>query len=136
MAGRAKRAGRKALTLLRGRRIDKNERVPGPSPDASSNLIIADVTTRMGSYLLRRAVERSFLKGRYGKDNAREIIQNRSLAQTLTSVAIARFASSSLPGAALVSTGMAAKVLLDRSKARRQAADEGDEALLKDARGA
>jgi hypothetical protein len=84
---------------------------------------------------MRRAIERSFLKGRYGKDTARNIVKNRSLRQTIASAAIARFATGSLPGAAIVTTGMAAKVLLDRSRARRHAEAEGDIKLLDQARG-
>lgn len=96
---------------------------------------MADVAMRMGLYLMRRAIQRSFLKGRYGKENAKDIIKNRSIAQTLASVAIARFATGSLPGAAVVTTGMAAKILMDRSKARRSAEAAGDEKLLEQARG-
>ena len=119
----------------RGRkRIDRSEDIPGLSPSPASNLVMADVAMRMGAYLVRRAVQRGFLKSRYGKDNARNIVENRSLVQTLTSVAIARLATSSLPGAAFVTTGMAAKILLDRSRARRLARVEGDRELLEQAR--
>ncbi len=119
----------------RGSQVDRSDDIPGPSPDPASNLIMADVAMRMGSYLMRRAIQRSFLKGRYGKDTAKNIVKNRSLAQTLTSVAVARIATGSLPGAALVTTGMGLKVLMDRSRARRSAEAEGDQDLLEQARG-
>jgi len=96
---------------------------------------MADVVMRMSSYVMRRALERNFLKGRYGKDAARKIVKNRSIKQTLVSAAIARLATGSLPGAAIVSTGMVAKILLDRSKARHHAKREGDAELLEQAQG-
>lgn len=130
-----KRASRRALARLRRGPLDRSAGVPGPSPDPSSNLVMADVAMRMGSYIVRRAIERSFLKGRYGKQTARDIVKNRTIVQTLTSAAIARFATGSLPGAAIVTTGMAAKVLLDRSRARRRAEAEGDARLLEQAEG-
>ena len=123
------------MTRLRGKRVDKSADVPGPSPDPSSNIILADVAMRMGSYLLRGAVERSFLKGRYGKQTAKHIVKNRGIGQTLASVAIAKFATRSVPGAVIVTGGMAAKVLLDQRKARRSARREGDKELLEQARG-
>ena len=135
MAGRLKRTGRRALTRLRGTRHDKSTGMPGPSHDPSTNLVMADVAIRIGTYLARRSVERSFLKGRYGKETARDILRNRSLGQTLFSVALARLATNSLPGAAIVSTGMAAKVLLERSRSRRAERAEGDKELLEQARG-
>jgi len=131
--GRMKRASRKALTRLRGSRVDHSEQVPGPSPDPHTNLIIADVVMRMGSYVMRRSIERGLLKDRYGKRVARDIVANRSIARTLASAAIARVATGSLPGAAVVTTGMAAKLLLDRSRHRQVARSKGDANILKQA---
>ena len=133
--GKLRRTSRKALSRLRGGPSDPGKGIPGPSSDPASNLVMADVTMRIGSYLMRRLVERRFLKGRYGKENARAIVRNRGIGQQLASVAIARVATGSLPGAALISTGMAVKMLLDRSKKRRKAKAEGDDELLDQARG-
>jgi hypothetical protein len=130
-----KRVSRRALTRLRGNAVNRSEKVPGPSPDPSSNLVMADVAIWMGSYLVRRMVERRFLSGRYGKQIAKDIVRNRSIGQRLATMAIARFATGSLPGAAIVTSGMAAKVLMDRSKARHVAQVEGDVELLHQARG-
>lgn len=93
--------------------------------------MLADIIIRMGSYALRGGVEKSFLKGRYGRQTASEILKNRSLGHTVASIVIAKFATRSLPGAALVSTGIAAKVLYDRGKSRHEARAEGDADLLK-----
>ena len=135
MAGPIKKTSKQALRRMRGQSVDHSAEIPGPSSNPASNIVMADVVMRMGSYLLRRSVERGFLKGRYGKRTARDILKNRTMGQTLASVAIARLATSSLPGAAVVSGGMAAKVLLDRSRARRAAKAEGDQDLLDTADG-
>lgn len=134
MAARFRNTGLRALRRLRGGKAGDSTQVPGPSPDPSSNIIMTDVATRMGTYVLRRAMERGLLKGRYGKETAKNIVKNRSIGQTLASVMIARFAARSVPGAVIVTGGMAAKVLLDRSRSRRRARGEGDKELLEQAR--
>ena len=93
--------------------------VPGPSPDPASNLIMADILIRAGSYIVRSAVEKSMLKGRYGPDTAKQILQNRSAAQTLASFAAAKVASRSVPGAVVVGSGILLKALFDQSQKRR-----------------
>ncbi|ABC64008.1 hypothetical protein [Erythrobacter litoralis] len=93
--------------------------VPGPSPDPATNLIMADIAMRAGSYVLRDVVERTMLKGSYSDGTARKIIQNRSLKQTVASVAIAKFATRSVPGAAIVGGGILVKALFDKSQQRR-----------------
>jgi hypothetical protein len=104
--------------------------VPGVTDNPATNLLMADIVMRTGSYVLRRVVQRGFLKQRYGKDTAREIVHNRSLGRTLVSVAVARLATNSIPGAILVGTGIAAKLLYERGKSRHQATREGDAELL------
>lgn len=104
--------------------------IPGPMHSPSANLVITDVAIRLGSHLMRRAIERGMLKERYGDKKARAIIRKRSIAQTLAISAIARLGTGSWPGAVIVTTGMAAKILLDRSRHRHEAQAEGDAQLL------
>ncbi|MFZ1741692.1 MAG: hypothetical protein WAT93_02500, partial [Pontixanthobacter sp.] len=61
--------------------------VPGVSTDPATNMMMADIAMRSGTTLLRHLVERKFLKGRYGKESAKEIVQNRGLKHTIASVA-------------------------------------------------
>ncbi|GAA0272992.1 hypothetical protein GCM10009127_11770 [Alteraurantiacibacter aestuarii] len=109
---------------------DQAATVPGLTANPATNLLMADIVMRAGSYVLRRFVERSFLKGRYGTDAARQIVRNKSLSSTLTSVVIARVATRSVPGAALVGTGILAKTLYERGKRRRDARMQGNNELL------
>jgi hypothetical protein len=104
--------------------------VPGATDNPATNLLLADIMIRTGSYVLRRMVERGFLKQRYGKQTARDIVKNRSLAQTLTSVAVSRLATRSLPGAAIVGTCVLAKILYERGKSRHSAQADGNAELL------
>lgn len=119
----------KARDSLHG---DKHE-VPGPSPNPATNLIMADIAMRVGTYLLRGAVEKGFLRGRYGKESAKEIVDNRSMKQTAASVAVAKVATKSVPGAIAVGSGLALKLLFDASQKRR-ARLRGDRKLLEQAR--
>ena len=108
--------------------------VPGPSPDPATNLIMADILIRAGSYIVRSAVEKNLLKGRYGKETAKDILNNRSAKQNLATFAAAKMATKSVPGAAVVGTGIALKALFDLSQKRR-ARLRGERKLAKQARG-
>ena len=57
--------------------------MPGPTENPATNLMMVDVAIRAGSYIARRSLEKGMLRGRYGKDTAREIVQNKTLGQTL-----------------------------------------------------
>lgn len=118
------------------RRVRKRrgkDNVPGPTENPATNLMLADVVMRMGSYMLRGGVEKAFLKKRYDDKTAKEIKNNRSLVSTLGSIAVAKFATRSIPGAAIVGTGILGKVLYDHSKSRRANKREGDAELMENA---
>lgn len=115
-------------------RADKAPEVPGPTDNPATNLILADIAIRAGTYLARRGVEKGLLAGRYGKETAHDIVKNRSLKQSLASFILASVATRSLPGAVLVGGGALAKTLLDRRKSRRRAKLEGDRKLLEQAK--
>ena len=110
--------------------VDHSEKVPGPTDNPATNLLMADISMRLGSYMVKNVVERAFLSGRYGKETAREVVANRSLTQTLMSVAVAKLAARSWPGTILVSGGILAKTLYERGKSRGQSQFEGDAELI------
>lgn len=112
----------------------KSDGIPGPTDNPATNFIMADIAIRAGTYLARRGVEKGLLANRYGKLTAKQIVQNKTLGQSLLSFALARVATRSVPGAILVGGGALAKTLLDRRKNRRQAKAEGDAKLLEQAR--
>lgn len=114
-------------------RAGKPAEVPGLSDNPATNLLVADVVFRIGTRLLRTGVEKTFLKKRYGKDTASAIVDNRSIWRTLGAVAVSKFATRSLPGAALVGTGIVGKLLYDASKTRRENIRKGDQVLLEQA---
>ncbi|QPC99096.1 hypothetical protein [Qipengyuania soli] len=121
----AKRKNRKPTT--------KGAKVPGPTENPLTNLMLADVAIRAGSYIVRRTVEKGFLRGRYGKEAARDIIQNKTLGQTVVSFGLARLATRNLPGAIIVGGGALAKTLYDRRKSKRKQQAEGDAQLIEQA---
>jgi hypothetical protein len=109
---------------------DPHEPVPGPTDNPATNLLLADIVMRMGSYVMRDGVERAFLTGRYGKGTAKRIVSSRSITRSIVSVAIAKLGTRSIPGAAIVGAGVLAKTLYDRSQSRRRAQIEGDVELI------
>jgi hypothetical protein len=120
-------AGGKALAAVTG----DSDTVVGPSPNPATNLIIQDIAMRAGGRLMRHTVEKGLLRGRYGGDNAKAIVENRTLAQTLVSGLLARYATRSLPGAVLIGGGLVVKTLYDRSRTKRAAKRSGDKTLRK-----
>lgn len=111
----------------------RDENVPGPSSNPMTNFLISDLLIRAGSYVVRDAVERGMLRGRYGRDTARDIVKNKSLGQQAISFALAKVATRSLPGALLVGGGALAKTIFDRSQKRRKSRREGDRDLIEQA---
>ena len=109
--------------------IDEDREGTGPTSNPATNLLIADAAMRAGSHLLRNLIERNLLKGRFGKQTARQIVKKKSLGQTIASVAVAKIATRSVPGAIIIGGGAVAKVLFDRSQKRRSARRAGDTKL-------
>ncbi|QZH75536.1 MAG: hypothetical protein JY451_02670 [Erythrobacter sp.] len=107
----------------------QDDRVPGPSPNPATNLLIHDIILRSTGRVVRLTMEKALLGRRYGKDFAREAIDNRSAMQALTAYGITKVATRSIPGFLLVSTGLVAKTLFDRSQGRRKAQRAGETAL-------
>lgn len=114
-------------------RAGRPAELPGPSDNPATNLLLADVVFRIGSRLLRTGVEKTFLKKRYGKDTASDIVDNRTIWRTLGAVAVSKIATRSVPGAAIVGAGIVGKLLYDGSKTRRENLRKGDQALLEQA---
>lgn len=107
-------------------------KVPAPSPNPMTNLILADVALRAGGALLRRGVEKGLVGSKVGSKKAGRIVKGRTMMQTLVGTAIARIATRSVPGAIIVGGGMLAKTLYDRRRTR-EAEVEGADALDKQA---
>ncbi|MGZ3265076.1 MAG: hypothetical protein ACXWI4_05110 [Croceibacterium sp.] len=125
LAQKSGRAVRRAVDKTHGG-IDK---VPGPSPNPATNVLIAEILVRSGGRLARRALEKGLLKARFEREQAVAIIEGRGLAHTLISTTVARVATRSVPGALLVGGGLLAKTLYDRSISRRKARRRGRKAL-------
>lgn len=134
MAKRTGRRGAKAASRAKRAQPVKPARVPGPTENPATNLMLADVAIRAGSYIVRRAVEKGFLRERYGKETAKAIIENRTPGKTLVSFGLASLATRSLPGAVIVGGGAIAKALYDRRKGKHRQRIEGDRTLIEQAR--
>lgn len=115
----------------RSRRKDK--KVPGPTDNPATNLLVADIAFRAGGYLFRRAMEKGMLRNRFGKTTAREIVENRSIGKALVSSGLARIATRSVPGALIIGGGALAKTLYDRRKSKRSQQADGDAKLIEQA---
>ena len=113
---------------------DKNT-VPGPSTNPSTNLIIHDIILRSAGRLTRQTLEKALLGRQYGSQFAKEVVENRSLVQTLAAYGVTKVATKSVPGALLVGGGLLLKTIFDRSTSRRQSRRKGEKALRKQSKG-
>lgn len=107
--------------------LGKPGKVPGPSTNPETNLVLADIALRGVSTLIRRRLEQRLLGG-YGKREAKTILQNRGMGKSLASAALSRVATRSLPGAVMIGLGLLAKTLLDRAMNRDEMDEQGDAA--------
>ena len=111
----------------------RKDPVPGPSTNPATNLIIHDIMLRSAGRLSRMAVEKAVLGRQYGKKFAKDAVENRSIVQTLAAYGMTKVATRSVPGALVVGTGLALKVLFDRSLSKRKSRRAGDRTLRKQA---
>ena len=109
--------------------------IPGPSPNPSTNIIIHDILLRSAGRLTRQTLEKALLGRQYGSKFAKDVVENRSLVQTLAAYGVTKVATKSVPGALLVGAGLFAKTLFDRSQSRRQSRRSGEKALRKQSKG-
>ncbi len=107
--------------------------VPGPSRNPATNLLIMDIAIRGASLLAARGIEQAALKLRYHREHAGNIVKGRSMVSTLAATSAARVATRSVPGFLLVTGGLLAKTLIDRSLRPRDARRKGDKQLAEQA---
>ncbi len=112
-------------------------RLPLPSDNPGTNLLIADIVVRGASTLFRQTVEKRVAQasvakaGEAAKEEAQDLLDGRTLITTLGLYGASKLATRSVPGLLVVTGGLLAKTLYDRGKARQRrinaAAMNGDE---------
>lgn len=92
-------------------------RLPLPSSNPATNLLIADIVVRGASSLLRKDVEKRVARASSESDeHAREVLDGRTILTTIGLYGASKLATRSLPGLMLVTGGLVAKTLYDRGK--------------------
>ena len=94
---------------------------------------MAGIVMKAGSYLVSDFVQKRLLKGRYGVEDAKAIVESRGLKHKAASLIAAKVATKSVPGAVIISGGLVAKALFDRGGKKRKAKREADRKLLREA---
>ena len=108
-------------------------KVPGPSSNPATNLLIMDIAMRGVSMIAARRIEKALLQTRYHPDKASDIVKGRPLIQSMAATGAARMASRSVPGFLLVTGGLLAKAVFDRSFGRRESIRRGEQELAEQA---
>jgi hypothetical protein len=117
------------LSRKRRKSARKAGNVPGPSRNPATNLLIMDIAIRGASLLAARGIEKAALRLRYHREKAGNVVKGRSMVSTLAATGAARLATRSVPGFLLVTGGLLAKALVDRSLRPRDARRKGDRQL-------
>ena len=121
----ARKAARKTKNTL--------ARVPGPSNNPATNLLIMDVAMRGISMVVGRGIEKALLRTRYQPDKAADIVKGRRLVHSMAATGAARVATRSVPGFLLVTGGLLAKAVFDRSLSRRESVRRGEQQFAEQA---
>jgi len=91
--------------------------LPLPSPEASTNLVIADIVLRAAGGMLRDRLEKGLITRHHDDDpKAHRMVDKRGLASSALLYGASRLARRSPLGLAMVAGGLAAKVFYDRGK--------------------
>jgi hypothetical protein len=133
-AGAIARSGKRRVGKALAKAHEGVREVPGPSPNPATNLLIADIAVRSAGIVFRHAVERALLRARFKPEEAKEIVEGRTLGRSLITHTAARVAMRSVPGFLAVAGGLAAKAVVDRSLGRAKARRAGDKTLARKAR--
>lgn len=107
-----------------------------PSPDATTNLLIADIVLRSASRLFRRNVERRIARSGVSDGEAKLESSTFHGPSLLTSVALygaSKIATRSPVGLGVVAGGLILKTLYDRGKARQKREAEASSRLENEA---
>ena len=97
----------------------QSERMPGPSTNPATNLLIADLVVRGVTRMTRQTLHKSVLRTGYSREKARKLANDHTILSTLALYGLSKLATRSVPGAMLVGGGLLAKTLYDRGKSRR-----------------
>ncbi len=97
----------------------QSERMPGPSTNPATNLLIADLVVRGVTRMTRQTLHKSVLRTGYSREKARKLANDHTILSTLALYGLSKLATRSVPGALLVGGGLLAKTLYDRGKSRR-----------------
>jgi hypothetical protein len=129
VAPKVKSTARRAARTAKG----AIAKVPGPSNNPATNLLIMDIAMRGASMIAGRAVEKVILSARYSGRKAGDIVQGRSFVQSMAATSAARVATKSIPGFLLVAGGLVAKTIFDRSFSKRESVNRGEKQLTEQA---
>lgn len=98
-----------------------NTRLPVPSTNPATNLVIAEIIIRGASTLFRKNVEKRVAKASYGsEDKAREVLDGRTIVTSLALYGASKLAMRSPIGLGVVTAALVGKTLYDRGKTRQQ----------------
>ena len=103
----------------------KADGMPGPSTNPATNMLIADIALRSAGRVVRNSMEKGMLRAGLDRDQAREIIDGRTMLSSMILYGASKIATRSVPGALLVGGGLLAKTLYDRGLSRREARRQG-----------
>ena len=108
-------------------------KVPPPSNNPATNLLIGDIAMRGVNMIIGRSIEKALLRVRYRGTKASDIVEGRSFVESMAANGAARVATKSVPGFLAVSGALVVKAVFDRAFGGRESARRGEKALERQA---
>lgn len=97
-----------------------NTRLPVPSSNPATNLLIADIVLRGASSLFRKNVEKRVAVASFDdEERAQEVLDGRTILTSLALYGASKLAARSPAGLGIVAGGLVLKTLYDRGKTRQ-----------------
>lgn len=95
----------------------ENTRLPVPSTNPATNLVIADIIIRAVSTMVRNKVERRVASASFDDDErARQFVDGRTIVTSMALYGASKLATRSPLGLGIVATALVGKTLYDRGK--------------------
>ncbi|MGB3807745.1 MAG: hypothetical protein WA936_11150 [Erythrobacter sp.] len=95
----------------------RHSRLPLPSSNPATNLIITEIALRALSIIVRNQIETRVAEASYGdKERAKELVNGRTIVSTLALYGAGKLATRSPLGLGIVATTLVGKTLYDRGR--------------------
>lgn len=119
----AKKPGKAKAANTAGNADDQTDNQQGVGTEIAgvgASMIVSEIMLRSIGRLTRHTLEKAVARRRFSPAKAKSIVEDRGILHIAAAYGATKIATRSVPGALLVGGGLLAKMLFDRSAAKRK----------------